>query len=193
MIECVKKKMLKRLAFVLLFCSSALSASAAPIGPTATAHPQQTAGPVLEFPSCKRGERSRDPSLLYDKLVGLKSQLSGAKLVQMEENIDSFLLASPSLTAGECAAIESESKPSFKTIDALFRDFLGRKVMYAWKYHSGVFGILKKSGVRSNLTCRIGDKPIPNLPTLSGGPNPMWEYCCRMVLCIDEVTVQQTE
>lgn len=193
MIESVKKKMLKLLAFVVLFCSSALSATAAPIGPTATARPQPTAVPVLEFPSCKRGERSRDSSLLYDKLVGLKSQLSGAKLVQMEENIDSFLSASPSLNAGECAAIESESKPSFKTIDALFRDFLGRKAMYAWKYNSGVFPILKKSGARSNLSCRIEDKPVPNLPTLSGGTNPMWKYCCRVEPCFDELTVQQTE
>jgi hypothetical protein len=163
-------------------------ASAVPTTPVPILPAEETATPVLDLPVCTDGELSVDISLLNDKLEKVKSHLDSSKLVQWEAEQDMFLSAAPALMRGSCMAIESASRPSQNTLDALYKDYLGRHAMYEWKYHSGIFNTLKRSGSRANLSCRVGEMSPADMAGSWGDHKPKWDYCCRIDLCVNALT-----
>jgi hypothetical protein len=184
---------LPKIAMCVLVCVAIESvvapvASAVPTTPVPILPAEETATPVLDLPVCTDGELSVDISLLNDKLEKVKSHLDGSKLVQWEAEQDMFLSAAPALMRGSCMAIESASRPSQNTLDALYKDYLGRHAMYEWKYHSGIFNTLKRSGSRANLSCRVGEMSPADMAGSWGDHKPKWDYCCRIDLCVNVLT-----
>ena len=187
-----RKRVMLLLLCVALAAVASPVASALPATPTPGVTYQAPTGvtdpgPGLHFPYCRPREIPVHLATLYQMLKNLETKLEPSRLAKFRGKLSAFALASPALSRGSCAAIESAAKPEHITNDSVLRDYLFRSAMMEWKYTSGIYGVLKGSSARSKLTCQLQPLSPAQISAWPGNGRPTWEYCCRVDMCVGDL------